>query len=235
MTFVARLRRTTNRLRFGMPDRYGHLEEEVKKNKCRRILDIGVWDGVHSQVMIQAALRASEPSSIEYYGIDLFEDAYKTEGTLEREASKKPLLFDEVRARFRHLEDMGVRINLFKGDSVEVLPGLASSTQPMDFVFVDGGHSFKTVAADWRNVRRLVDRRTVVIFDDYVNAEAVEAGGYGVNAVVNSIDRGEFVVTFLDPVDRFRHPWGILMTQFVRVQMRQTQPDTSATKWRVGP
>jgi len=224
MAFATRLRRTTNRLRFGMPDRYGHLEREVAKNKCRRILEIGVWDGVHSQAMIQAALRASEASTIEYYGIDLFEDAYKTEGTLEREASKRPLRFDEVRARFRHLEDMGVCINLFKGDSKEVLPGLAS-TQPMDLVFVDGGHSFETVAADWRNVRRLLDGRSVVIFDDYVNAEAVEAGGYGVNAVVDAIDRGEFVVTFLDPVDRFRHPWGILATRFVRVQMRQTPHD----------
>jgi hypothetical protein len=212
-----------------MPDRYGHLEREVAKNRCRRILEIGVWDGVHSQAMIQAALRASEPSSIEYYGIDLFEDAYKASDTLDREVSKRPLRIDEVRARFRHLEGMGVRINLFKGDSKEVLPALASSTPAMDFVFVDGGHSFETVASDWRNVRRLVHGRSAVIFDDYVNREAVEGGGYGVNAVVDAIDRGEFDVSFLDPADRFRHPWGILMTRFVRVQMRQTPHGTAET------
>ena len=222
MEFATRLRRATNRARFGMPDRYGHLEREIAKNKCRRILEIGVWDGEHSRRMIQAGLRYSDPTSIEYFGIDLFEDAYEIEDILDREASKRPPPLSEVKAKLQDLEEIGVGINLVKGDSKEILPALAVQKLAMDFVFVDGGHSYETVSSDWRNVQRMIGGRSVVIFDDYVNREAVEARGYGVNVVVDAIDRGEFAVSLLDPVDRFRHSWGILMTRFVKVQMTRT-------------
>jgi len=69
----------------------------------------------------------------------------------------------------------------------------------MDIIFIDGGHSIKTIQNDWNYSKKIIHDKTVVIFDDYWNIESA-----GCNRVIDSIDRSEFSVEILQPTDKFK-------------------------------
>lgn len=213
-----KLQRSVHRLLYGMPDRYGHLARSIAQRRSRRIMEIGVWDAIHSVWMIEAALLNHRPEDVAYYGFDLFEDLDPE--TLEREQSKSPPTMEHVRGVLRRFVDCGVRVHLFRGDTKLLLPRLVDALPQMDFVFIDGGHSEATVRNDWTHVERLVGPETVVIFDDYVDAESVIASGVGVNAVVDGIDRDRYGVRRLQPVDSFPKDWGTLSIALAEVTPR---------------
>jgi hypothetical protein len=201
-----------------MSDRYGHLAREITRNKSRSILEIGVWDGEHSRLMLQAALRNHDPADVSYYGFDLFEEA--DEAVISQETSKFPPSMASVRRKLQSFAERGATIELFKGNTLEVLPAVVDSLPTMDFVFIDGGHSYETVRNDWQCARRLLGARSIVIFDDYVNREAVGQTSIGVNRVVDDIDRQIYSVSHLRPVDVFQKTWGTLKVRFVKVTPR---------------
>jgi hypothetical protein len=69
--------------------RYDRLLEIIDRYKCRRIMEIGTYDGEHAKQMIETAKKHFPANEVEYYGFDLFEllDEHK----LKEELSKKPL------------------------------------------------------------------------------------------------------------------------------------------------
>jgi hypothetical protein len=213
-----RIQHVVNRLRYGMPDRYGHLTRLIVEHGCRSILEIGVWDAVHACDMIQAALRRHRPEAVTYQGLDLFEQA--TDDLVQREVSKSPRTLEAAQRKLRPLADRGVTVKLYQGNTLELLPALGPTLGPVDFVFLDGGHSYQTVRSDWQHVARLMDERTIVVFDDYVNQQALEREDYGINQVVEEIDPQAYRVTRLRPVDSFAKPWGRLEIAFVQVTRR---------------
>lgn len=192
------------------PHRYRHLVEIVDRRKCRRILEVGTWNGRHAVEMIEAAGRHRPVSGVEYYGFDLFEEI--DEEKIAEEVSKRPPPMREVEARLRAT---GATIRLYQGDTVETLPAEAPELPAMDFIFVDGGHSYETVASDWEAVQGLVHLGTVVVFDDYWGRPDA-----GVDRVVAEIDRSRYDVEILDPEDQFVKEWGLLRVRFVRVTPR---------------
>ena len=217
-----RSQRTLNRLRYGMPDRYGHLSQTIQRQGARRLLEIGVWDAVHSAWMIEAALQQHRPDEIAYYGFDLFEHA--DESTIDREISKAAPTMQHVRSVLQSFVDQGVTVHLFRGDTTAVLPQIASVLPRMDFVFIDGGHSEETVRSDWTWVSQCIGSESVVIFDDYVDPRSAAESGVGVNAVVDTLDTTRYARRLLRPVDRFSKPWGTLRIAFAEVTLRAQQP-----------
>lgn len=218
MQFRERAGHVLNRLRYGMPDRYGHLTKTIVERECRTIVEIGVWDAEHSRQMIQAALRKSPPAQVRFYGFDLFEAA--SDDLLESEVSKSARTLDEARRKLAPFEALGVTVELHQGNTMEVLPRVVPSMPPADFVFIDGGHSYETVGSDWENVARLMHERSVVIFDDYVNELALRQENYGVNRLIDELDRRRYRVARLRPIDRYPKPWGPLEIAFVKVSRR---------------
>jgi Methyltransferase domain len=191
----------------------------ITKRRPRTILELGVWRGEHSRQMINAALQGHvSPGEIAYYGVDLFEDADSMMVT--RETSKSPPSLDVVAKKLQPYADLGVSIKLLKGDSTVLLPNVVSEMPMMDFVFIDGGHSYETVKSDWECVQRVINDRSIVIFDDYVNEAGVVHTGVGVNRVVDAIDPGAYQVELLKPVDSFKKNWGVLRVQLVKVRQR---------------
>ena len=85
----------------------------------------------------------------------------------------------------------------------------------MDLIFIDGGHTIETINNDWKYCQKLMDRNTVVIFDDYWNIV-----GSGCKPLIDSLDKNKFEVTILEPKDCFKKSWGILETQMVRVEIK---------------
>lgn len=194
------------------PKRYAYLFDVIRKNYCRRIMEIGTWNGRRAEKMILTAAGFRPASEVEYYGFDLFE--LMTPEIHKQELSKKPPTLQEVKSR---LEQTGAKIYLFRGFTQETLPAAAGKLPKMDLIFIDGGHSIETITNDWTYARQLMDKKTVVIFDDYY----FDRDDVGAKKVVESIDRSEYEVSILPRRDRFLKPWGILSINFVQVQKKK--------------
>lgn len=196
--------------RINKPRRYKNLNQAIDQLKPKNIMEIGVWNGNRSLQMITTAQKYHSPEEINYYGFDLFEDL-----TLEKfkeEVSKMPLAKQEVENKLKVTKS---KINLFQGDTLKTLPENISQLPKMDFVFLDGGHSLKTIANDWHYVQQLMHDQTVVIFDDYWNREDA-----GAKPIIDNIDPSKFDVKILKPRDRFEKEWGTLKINFVKVKRK---------------
>jgi predicted O-methyltransferase YrrM len=192
------------------PPRLGNLQRLIKERKPQTIVEIGVWRGETARRMIQAAARHNR--DICYWGFDLFSQGM-TDEILKREVSLRPTTISEIE---RQLEGLGAKVTLVPGDSTETLP--ATELPPIDFAFVDGGHSYETVSADWRNLRPRLSLGALVVFDDYTNEAAVEHEGYGVRALIDQLKR-EYRVDLLRPIDDFPRPYGPLKTRLAVLRL----------------
>ena len=195
------------------PPRYRTLRRLVAVQHPSTIVEIGVWRGDAARQMIKAASRKRE--RVRYWGFDLFEEG-ASDDVLHHEVSPNPLPMKEV---FDRLSSLGADITLVPGQSSETLP--ATDLPPIEFVFIDGGHSYETVSADWNNIQPKLAPDAVVVFDDYTNVDAVRHEGFGVRRCVEQIE-STWEVEFLDPVDRFPREYGTFETQLVRVAKRVT-------------
>ncbi|UCF18602.1 MAG: class I SAM-dependent methyltransferase [Gemmatimonadota bacterium] len=199
--------------------RYRHLIQTVYRRRCRTLVEIGTYDGVHAQHMIETAGIFHPISDVEYFGFDLFE--LLTDDDLEKEFSKKPPSLAEVAQR---LEGTGANVGLSVGYTSETLPKFVrekrNSGTAIDFVFIDGGHSIETITSDWSYVRELMNVNTVVLFDDYYSNTEPEVQEVGCRQLVDKLDRREYDVEVLEPEDHFTKEWGILKVRMVRATLR---------------
>lgn len=192
------------------PRRYKYLFQIIRNNKCKKIMEIGTWNGEHALQMIEEAKKNPPPEEIQYYGFDLFELA-DSETTLQ-EFAKIPPTLETVRGS---LEKTNAKIHLYKGHTRDTLPKVINELPKMDFVFIDGGHSIDTIENDWKYVQEVMDEETIVIFDDYWNRDDA-----GCKKVVEGIDKTKFEVKILPNQDKFKKEWGILKINFVQVKKR---------------
>jgi hypothetical protein len=156
-----------------------------------------------------------KPGDIEYFGFDLFENL--TDEKFEAELSKRAPTEREVEER---LWTTGARIRLFAGETSETLPGAVDEIGRADFVFIDGGHSFETIASDWEHAQKMMERESVAIFDDYYTEPAEAISGMGCQATVDAIDRALYDVEVLPIENAFRKEWGVLRIRMARVTKR---------------
>lgn len=151
---------------------HSFLNEYLHRNKCKKIMEIGVADGENAKTMVKIAIQNSLPEEVEYYGFDVFE------GSRMEQVRQK---LKETRCEFK----------LFRGDTVRILPKVVETLPKMDLIFIDGGHSYETVKSDWENSRSLMHDKTAVFFHNYDFS--------GVKTVVDNIPRGEYRVEILHP------------------------------------
>lgn len=184
--------------------RYRNLAKTISKIHPQRIMEIGVYTGGNSGVMIDEAVK--HRNDVEYWGFDLFE---VPEGGRE-EFIKTPHSIEKVAAR---LAGRGAEIHLIQGNTVDTMKD--ESIPKMDFIFIDGGHSYETIASDWSNVQRLMHDATVVIFDDYWTGPALDSDSKyrdgGCKPLIDALTG--YNIEFLEPTDKFPHLW----TTFVKV------------------
>ena len=139
-----------------MITQYDHLFAAVEACRPRRILEIGTWNGEHGAQMIRIAQRFNP--AIEYWGFDLFAHCP------EYELPKQP---PPMSAALATLQATGATVHLVEGNTRETLAVQWRSLPPMDFIFIDGGHSLETITSDWKYCSKLLHAKTVVMFDDY--------------------------------------------------------------------
>ena len=145
-----------------------YLIEHIKKNNCRRIMEVGVYDGENAVRMVEAALgNVTVPQEVEYYGFDFFANA-----SVERVG--------------RQLGELGCTFKLLKGNTLDTLPGSVALLPKMDLIFIDGGKSFREAVSDWENAERLMHDGTAV----YVH----NAGFPGVRRMLGQVSREKYQV-----------------------------------------
>jgi len=192
--------------------RYEQLFANIEKYKCRSIMEVGTWNGERALEMIRTAQKVFPVGEVEYYGFDIFE--MMNDEIHAKEVSKRPPAMGEVRAK---LEASGARINLFKGFTDATMPKVMPTLPPMDFVFIDGGHSIETITNDWNWTQAVMDKETIVIFDDYWGGEWGKRKDAGCQAVIDALDKSKFVAQILPIQDSFKKKWGLLKINFVKV------------------
>lgn len=161
--------------------RYEYLLDAVRTLQPRSILEIGTWNGHRALQMLTLSPGAT------YYGFDLFED-----GTPEVDAEEKNVKphhsLKDVSARLE-----GYKFQLHKGNTRETLKAFK---EPIDFAWIDGGHSVETIESDWLYVKRLLIPGATVFFDDYYSG--IDTEKYGCNKVVEQ--EMHTVIPHKDPV-----------------------------------
>src|SRR5689334_9649309 len=135
-----------------MTRRYEYIHAAVKEEQPKVIVEIGTWNGVRAQHLLNLS-----PGS-KYYGFDLFEDA-TPETDKEEFNVKKHCTMSDVYERLT-----GFDVTLIKGNTRETLKNF---NEPVDFVWLDGGHSVETIRSDWENIKRCLTPTATVFFDDY--------------------------------------------------------------------
>lgn len=142
--------------------------------------------GWEQKKLISSALNNHEPDQREYYGFDIFqENPPKRDEEIRVMESKE---MEEVR---KYLADTGADVNLFAGNTRETLPQYIEDLPKMEFVYIDGGHSYETVKSDWNYVQKIINKNSTVVFDDY-NLE-------GPRKVVDGLNQNEFSIKIISP------------------------------------
>jgi predicted O-methyltransferase YrrM len=164
LSLLRRLKRYLYRFLFNIVEpnanRYRHLLEYLKMTSCERILEIGVWRGDTSKQMI----RSSKNRQVEYHGIDVFEES--TADLVQKEVS---LVADQMEDVLYNLRKISKKTFLHRGSSEDVFPKLYNLGLMFDCIWIDGGHSYKTVKFDFENYSRLLNKEGVIFIDDYSN------------------------------------------------------------------
>ena len=178
---------------FSKYSRYRHIYSTLLSLKPKTILEVGVYRGIRSYEMINLAGDLNSP--IKYYGFDLFKKISKKK--IKSELSKQPLSKKEINKKLNNFNN--TQVELISGDTKITLKKFTKLKKKNDFIFIDGGHSFKTIFSDWKNVKKIMSKKTIVIFDDYYDdTEIIKK--YGCNRVINDIG-GNFNFEILKSTD----------------------------------
>lgn len=154
-----------------IPRRYDYLHQAVRDKQPKAILEVGTWNGMRAAAMLNLCPTAK------YYGFDVFEDV--PPGLDETEKNAKA--HHTIQAVYERLT--GFDATLYKGNTRDTLKNF---NEPVDFVWIDGGHSVETIHSDWENVKRCLMPDAWVFFDDYFTG-GIDTTKYGCNEIVKDL------------------------------------------------
>jgi hypothetical protein len=184
--------------------RYQHLFTSVdaannnsKKEKPFRIMEIGVFHGVHGKQMIERATKNGR-QNIEFYGFDLFEEMTSEVNEVEFGKQTLALSYPAV-LKYLQTKTRAKVIKLFKGDTKQVLPEIIGALPKMDIIFIDGGHSLGTIQSDFEYALKLAHDKTIILCDDYYANDYSKGCAFLVDHDLKA--RKSLKVEVLEPVD----------------------------------
>ena len=149
---------------------------EVILSKPKKFLEIGIFQGVTARNICELLYKIHD-NNFKYIGVDKFDLDEKTNNELIPSNNfKNPLkqfyyqyIIKEnpysLKSVKNLLKKFDKNIDIFKGDSKVVLPKIDLSD--INYVFLDGGHSYDTVINDLINCNVVVENNGVILCDDY--------------------------------------------------------------------
>ncbi len=174
----------------GLKKPYGdNLLSLVEEYKPKNVLEIGVFCGVTSRNICEL-LKTNFGSDFRYYGLDLF-GSTKTSSVdeiepkfLENQKFSNPLktiyynfikkenLNSKISVQ-NFLKKFSQNIELIEGDTRVTLEKVPLSE--IDFVFLDGGHSYDTVLSDLQKLYDNMKNNSKIVCDDFAGITKIES------------------------------------------------------------
>ena len=167
----------------GLKDKWGNIYlEQLNKYKPKNFLEIGVFCGVTARNTCDY-LHSVHGNEFKYTGIDLFGGSKKNlkdeiePSFLKNQKFSNPLKniyynyitrenLNSLASNKKLLQKYEKNIQLIAGDTNEILKKIDLSL--IDFVFLDGGHSYDTVLNDLETIyKSLKNKNKVILCDDY--------------------------------------------------------------------
>ena len=152
------------------------LLDEVRKEKPKIFLEIGVFHGVTARNICELLYRTHN-NDFKYIGLDLFAENEENKNevipnnTFNNPLKKiyfkyikkqNPYSLEAVRDLLKKFEK---NVHLIQGNSNKVLNKMDMSK--IDYVFLDGGHEYNTVKNDLDNSIEVITKGGTVLCDDY--------------------------------------------------------------------
>ncbi len=161
----------------------------VEEYKPKNVLEIGVFCGVTSRNICEL-LKTNFGSDFRYYGLDLFGSIKRSSVDeiepkfLENQKFSNPL--KTIYYNFIKKENLNSKIsvqNFLKkfSQNVELIEGDTRVTlekvplSEIDFVFLDGGHSYDTVLSDLQKLYDNMKNNSKIVCDDFAGITKIES------------------------------------------------------------
>ena len=150
--------------------------EEVKKKNPKTFLEVGVFHGVTARNICEL-LAQIHNNDFKYIGLDLFEESDENKSEIIPNTNfsnpikqiyfryikkQNPYSIEAVEDLLKKFEN---NIHLIKGNSNFVLKKIDMSK--VDYVFLDGGHDYKTVKNDLNCCSDVLNNNGTILCDDY--------------------------------------------------------------------
>lgn len=124
------------------------LAREMKAQKVRRIVEIGVHDGERAEQLLHMAMGFHDAEAIRYTGIDMFE---------ARSENATPL--KQVHSR---LSATGASVRLVPGDAATALPRCANDLRGTDWVLISPDQESNSIDRAWHFLPRMLHQKSQV-------------------------------------------------------------------------
>ena len=161
----------------------------VEEYKPKNVLEIGVFCGVTSRNICEL-LKTNFGSDFRYYGLDLFGSTKISSVDeiepkfLENQKFSNPL--KTIYYNFIKKENLNSKIsveNFLKkfSQNIELIEGDTRVTlekvplSEIDFVFLDGGHSYETVLSDLQKLYDNMKNNSKIVCDDFAGITKIES------------------------------------------------------------
>ena len=170
-----------------------YLLKIIKELKPKNFLEIGVLEGVTSRNVCEQ-LNEINNGDFNFIGVDLFGDDFKENNKKEftpiSYKISNPLkwiyfkillrMYPNSKECVEHLlKKFKNKVKIFKGYSKDILRRI--DLKDVDFVFLDGGHSYETVKEDLNLLTTKLKKNSIIVCDDY------NINHYGVKKAVDEI------------------------------------------------
>lgn len=135
---------------FSQPSTDRILYRALDKCPVRKILELGVGDGLRAQRLLAIALRNAPDAQLCYTGVDLFED--------------RPVGADRIALKqvYQQLRQQRVKVQLVPGDPLTALARISNDISGVDLVVVAGDQDPDSMAQAWMFLPRMIHAGTRV-------------------------------------------------------------------------
>jgi len=189
------------------------LLKEIASAKPKNFLEIGVYCGVTARNICEL-LNTINNGDFAYYGCDLFRSQkLSSDNEIEPPAIENNLKFsnpfkkiyydlimnekiNSIESISKFLSKFSKNINLIKGDTRLTLKEIP--LQQIDYVFLDGGHSYNTVKSDMENLIKNLKKGSKVLCDDFYGVYKLDE----VNKAINDVAK-QYKINLKQKYERF--------------------------------
>lgn len=133
--------------------------------------EIGVYNGENAKRVLTTLVK--EKYKVNYVGFDLFEDARlvdlsKENPGINKSIKEKKSFITSMRTStiYNKLTKLCNSCILIKGYTQHTLKLHTDKLKRSDIIYIDGGHSYKTVKNDWFWAKRNAKSGAILILDD---------------------------------------------------------------------